>query len=66
RLTPRGRQMVKVMNKHGFKWRYGLKDPAHFELHPRYASKRRSSNRQLVKYTPPRASRLARTSRRRA
>src|SRR2546428_3327904 len=30
RLTPRGRQVVRIMRKHGFKWRYGLKDPAHF------------------------------------
>lgn len=37
RLTQDGRKMVKVMQKHGFKWRYGLKDPAHFELDPRTA-----------------------------
>lgn len=33
-LTQDGRKIVKVMQKHGFKWRYGLKDPAHFELDP--------------------------------
>lgn len=66
RLTAQGRQMVRVMNKHGFKWRYGLKDPAHFELHPRYAAKRNAGKRQYVKYSPPGASRVARSSRRRA
>ncbi len=37
RLTREGQKIVKVMQKHGFKWRYGLKDPAHFELAPRVA-----------------------------
>jgi LAS superfamily LD-carboxypeptidase LdcB len=37
RLTRDGSKIVKVMRKHGFKWRYGLKDPAHFELDPRAA-----------------------------
>jgi LAS superfamily LD-carboxypeptidase LdcB len=71
RLTPQGRQMVRVMRRHGFNWRYGLKDPAHFELHPRYA--RRSAQaakggryrRHLAKYTP-RGKRASRTQRRRA
>src|SRR5215467_4119203 len=40
RLTPRGRQVVRIMRRHGFKWRYGLKDPAHFELSPRLAGYR--------------------------
>jgi LAS superfamily LD-carboxypeptidase LdcB len=40
RLTPKGRQIVRIMRKHGFKWRYGLKDPAHFELSPRLAGYR--------------------------
>jgi LAS superfamily LD-carboxypeptidase LdcB len=40
RLTPRGRLMVTIMRKHGFRWRYGLKDPAHFELSPRLAGYR--------------------------
>jgi LAS superfamily LD-carboxypeptidase LdcB len=40
RLTPKGRQMVRIMRKHGFRWRYGLKDPAHFELSPRLAGYR--------------------------
>lgn len=34
RLTPRGRRIVQVMNKHGFAWRYGLSDPPHFEANP--------------------------------
>ena len=33
-LTPKGRQTVRIMRKHGFSWRYGLKDPAHFEVSP--------------------------------
>jgi LAS superfamily LD-carboxypeptidase LdcB len=40
RLTPKGRQMVRIMRRHGFKWRYGLKDPAHFELSPQQAGYR--------------------------
>ncbi len=40
RLTPKGRQMVRIMRRHGFKWRYGLKDPAHFELSPQRAGYR--------------------------
>jgi LAS superfamily LD-carboxypeptidase LdcB len=40
RLTPRGRQVVRIMRRHGFKWRYGLKDPAHFELSPQLAGYR--------------------------
>lgn len=34
RLTHRGAQMVRIMRKHGFAWRYGLRDPAHFEVAP--------------------------------
>jgi LAS superfamily LD-carboxypeptidase LdcB len=40
RLTPKGRQTVRIMRKHGFAWRYGLKDPAHFEINPRRAGYR--------------------------
>src|SRR5262249_61871193 len=40
RLTPKGRQMGRIMRKHGFRWRYGLKDPAHFELSPQLAGYR--------------------------
>jgi LAS superfamily LD-carboxypeptidase LdcB len=40
RLTSKGRMMVRIMRRHGFNWRYGLKDPAHFELSPRLAGYR--------------------------
>jgi hypothetical protein len=35
RLTPHGRRIVQIMQRNGFKWRYGLADPAHFEADPR-------------------------------
>ena len=35
RLTPKGRRIIAIMRKHGFSWRYGLADPAHFEIDPR-------------------------------
>jgi hypothetical protein len=35
RLTPRGRRIVAIMRRNGFNWRYGLADPAHFEIDPR-------------------------------
>jgi D-alanyl-D-alanine carboxypeptidase len=40
RLTPKGRQTVRIMRRHGFNWRYGLKDPAHFEISPQRAGYR--------------------------
>jgi LAS superfamily LD-carboxypeptidase LdcB len=40
RLTPKGRQMVRIMRRHGFSWRYGMKDPAHFEISPQRAGYR--------------------------
>jgi hypothetical protein len=33
-VTSRGRRIISVMRNNGFKWRYGLKDPAHFEADP--------------------------------
>ena len=33
-ITPKGRRIVSIMKKNGFKWRYGLKDPVHFEADP--------------------------------
>lgn len=33
-VTPQGHRIISVMRKNGFKWRYGLKDPAHFEADP--------------------------------
>jgi hypothetical protein len=52
RLTPRGRRIVRVMQKNGFRWRYGLADPAHFEADPRkhgYRSARQAINRSQSK-----------------
>jgi LAS superfamily LD-carboxypeptidase LdcB len=70
RLTPRGRQMVRVMRKHGFNWRYGLKDPAHFEINPRRAGYRSGQaainarhRRYTAKYSLRLASRRARSRR---
>jgi len=40
RLTPQGTQIVRIMRRHGFEWRYGLRDPAHFEIAPRTAGYR--------------------------
>ena len=40
RVTPQGRRVVRIMAKHGFRWPYGLKDPAHFESNPRGAGYR--------------------------
>jgi len=34
-ITPQGRRIVKIMGEHGFKWKYGLRDPVHFEADPR-------------------------------
>ncbi|MGA9767557.1 MAG: D-alanyl-D-alanine carboxypeptidase family protein [Blastocatellia bacterium] len=35
KVTPRGHRIIGIMRKNGFQWRYGLKDPAHFEANPR-------------------------------
>ena len=37
KLTREGRQVVKIMKRHGFNWKYGLGDPAHFEIDPKAA-----------------------------
>ena len=55
RLTPHGRQVVRIMRRHGFNWRYGLKDPAHFEVAPRRAAYRRQQ--AALKYAHPRSPR---------
>jgi LAS superfamily LD-carboxypeptidase LdcB len=34
-LTPQGKKVVGIMKKHGFEWRYQMKDPPHFEVDPR-------------------------------
>ncbi|HEY6327797.1 MAG TPA: M15 family metallopeptidase [Blastocatellia bacterium] len=33
-LTSQGRRIVQIMTKHGFRWKYGLRDPVHFEANP--------------------------------
>jgi len=35
RVTPKGRKIISIMERHGFNWRYGLSDPPHFEANPR-------------------------------
>ncbi len=40
RVTRNGRKIIRVMEKNGFAWRYGLKDPAHFEADPKKAGYR--------------------------
>ena len=37
RITNKGQKTVRIMRNHGFKWRYGMKDPAHFEISPQAA-----------------------------
>ena len=52
RLTRRGRRIVQVMQKNGFRWRYGLADPAHFEADPTkhgYRSARQAINASQTK-----------------
>jgi len=34
-LTPKGRRIVRIMEEHGFDWKYRLSDPVHFEADPR-------------------------------
>jgi hypothetical protein len=62
RLTPQGRKIVRAMEKNGFAWRYGLKDPAHFEANPRRHGYRNLT--QAIRYTQSRCS--ARVGKRRA
>lgn len=48
RLTARGRRIIAIMRRHGFNWRYGLKDPVHFEANPQrfgYRSVKHAINR---------------------
>jgi hypothetical protein len=37
RITRNGHKIIRIMEKNGFNWRYGLKDPAHFEANPKKA-----------------------------
>jgi hypothetical protein len=43
RLTPQGKKIVRVMEKNGFDWRYGMRDPVHFELNARQVGFRAES-----------------------
>lgn len=43
RLTPQGKKIVRIMEKNGFDWRYGMRDPVHFELNARQAGFRAES-----------------------
>jgi LAS superfamily LD-carboxypeptidase LdcB len=36
-LTREGKKIVKIMQRHGFNWKYGLGDPVHFEIDPKVA-----------------------------
>ena len=36
-LTREGKNIVKIMQRHGFNWKYGLGDPVHFEIDPKVA-----------------------------
>jgi len=63
RLTPQGRRIVRAMQKNGFNWRYGLKDPAHFEADPQrhgYHSKQQAINRNQTICSAPVARQSAR------
>lgn len=64
RLTSTGRQIVRIMTRHGFTWRYGLSDPVHFEIDPRrhgYRSLRQAIVHNQTRCQVPRttAARLA-------
>lgn len=39
-LSRPGAAIVRIMRRHDFSWRYGLRDPAHFELSPGHAGYR--------------------------
>jgi hypothetical protein len=59
RVTRNGQKIIRVMEKNGFNWRYGLKDPAHFEADPRRVGYRnlnhaikKTQSKCTVKLTP--------------
>lgn len=49
RLTSDGHKIVSIMRKNGFKWRYQLADPAHFEADPKKHGYRNA--RQAIAHT---------------
>jgi len=61
-LTPQGRRIVQVMEKHGFNWKYGLADPVHFEADPREHGYRNLKQAIQVTQTRCQASVLARAA----
>jgi hypothetical protein len=63
-LTARGRRMVRIMQRNGFNWRYGLADPAHFEVAPTKVGYR-SRNQAIKRAQSTCQVRLASSSRRR-
>jgi hypothetical protein len=59
-LTPDGRRIISVMRRHGFNWRYGLADPAHFEADPTkhgYSTVKQAITRNQTRCTVRAASR---------
>ncbi|MBI3652184.1 MAG: D-alanyl-D-alanine carboxypeptidase family protein [Acidobacteria bacterium] len=54
RITPKGHKIIRIMEKNGFAWRYGLKDPAHFEANPKAAGYR--NLHQAIKKTQTKCS----------
>ena len=61
-LTPQGRRIVQVMERHGFNWKYGLADPVHFEADPRDAGYRNLQQAIHVTQTRCQAGQLARAA----
>jgi len=61
-LTPQGRRIVQVMEKHGFNWKYGLGDPVHFEADARDYGYRNLRQAIQVTQTRCQASVLARAA----
>jgi len=61
-LTPQGRRIVQVMERHGFNWKYGFADPVHFEADARDAGYRNLQQAIHVTQTRCQAGQLARTA----
>jgi len=61
-LTPQGRRIVQVMERHGFNWKYGLADPVHFEADPRDAGYRNLQQAIHITQTRCQAGQLARAA----
>jgi hypothetical protein len=61
-LTTQGRQIVRIMERHGFDWKYGLADPVHFEASPREHGYRSLKQAIQVTQTRCQAGMLARAA----